>query len=80
MVETVAAITAMLIAAGTIFSAIYAAKGSTEKTLKQHIEKLDKDIQELQSRYDSLLEMYNKERRRSDRLERKVRSLTKKKG
>jgi len=78
--NTIALITSLLIAAGTIFSAIYAARGGAEKTLKEHIENLEASIKDLQTRYDSLLEMYEKERRRGDRLERRLRSLTKKKG
>lgn len=83
--ETVTAITALLIAAGTIFAAIYAARSGAEKTLKEHIEKLDADILKLQKdneilrgQYDELNKKYERERERADRLEKRITSLTRK--
>lgn len=86
--ETIAPITALVIAAGTIFSAIYHTKNKAEQTLQSHIQKLDEDLTEMrrlnrendekwQKKCDELIALLDKERRRGDRLEKKIKSLTK---
>jgi Skp family chaperone for outer membrane proteins len=58
--EVIAPITALLIAAGTIFSAIYHSKSKAEITLQQHITKLDGDIDEMRKEHKESEERWQK--------------------
>ena len=86
--ENIGYITALVLAVGTVFTAIYQAKGTTEKTLREHIERLeqrikqledddtkkDKVIEDLRTKYDDLLKLYQQEKQRNDRLEKRMKS------
>lgn len=58
-VEIIAAATAMLVVVGTLFAAIYQAKGNTEKTLKEHIDRIEKKYEELEKKYEELRVKYD---------------------
>lgn len=85
--ETIGGVTALIVACGVIFTAIYSARNNTEKTLLQHIERLEEDIEQLkkerdaqrieyQKKNDELFTLYQAEKERGDRLEKKVATLT----
>lgn len=84
--EELIPIATFVTAIGVIITAIYNARHNTEKTLQNHIDRLDAkvkrlevDIEMWESRYRELEELYNKERKRGDRLERRISELTKRK-
>ena len=84
--EVIVQMTALVIAAGTVFAAIYQARSKTEKTLQEHINKLDADIAALRqmgrendakwaAQCEDFKKLLETERRRSTRLEKQVRAL-----
>lgn len=47
--ETFVILAGIFVTAGTVFAAIFAARGGAEKTLKEHIDRLESEIKVLKS-------------------------------
>lgn len=95
--ETFVVLAGIFVTAGTIFAAIFAARGGAEKTLKEHIDRLDKRIIELENNLKELGEekereilalqnenkelrkLYEQEKTRNDKLEKRFTALARRK-